>query len=319
MARRRGRPVHGWLVLDKPRGMTATQATAAVRRRFDAAKAGHAGTLDPLATGVLPIALGEATKTVPYAMAAPKTYRFAVRWGEARDTDDAEGAVTATADARPGEAAIRAALPGFVGTIMQAPPAFSAIKVAGERAYDLARAGAPPALAPRPVEIRSLDLIGRPDADRAEFRVVSGKGMYVRSLARDLAQVLGTLGFVEELRRERVGPFDEARAFPLAKLDEIGHKPGPSGAVSDDPAALLLALLSPIETALDDIPALALSGREADRLRQGRPVPVLRSDNRAVVETVAEGATLFARSESGPIGLVRWDGALAHPLRLFNL
>jgi tRNA pseudouridine55 synthase len=318
MARRkRGRPVHGWLVLDKPAGVTATRATGIVRRLFDAQKAGHAGTLDPLATGVLPIALGEATKTVPYVMEGRKVYRFTATWGEFRDTDDADGRVIGTSPERPGEAAIRAALPALTGFIEQRPPAFSAIKVEGERAYDLARAGEALDLAPRRVAVHALELLGCPDPDHAAFRAVCGKGVYVRSLVRDLARALGTAGHVSALRREAVGSFTAAQAVPLAKLEEMSHIPAASG--TSGPADALLALLLPIETALDDIPALALTGREADRLRQGRPVPVLRSDNRRVVDVLAEGATLYAMAEGKPVGLLTWDGALAHPLRLFNL
>ena len=318
MARRkRGRPISGWLVLDKPEGITATRATGTVRRLFDAQKAGHAGTLDPLASGILPIALGEATKTVPYALDGRKTYRFTAAWGEARETDDREGRIVAESPARPDAAAIRAVLPRFVGVIEQRPPAYSAIKVDGERAYDLARAGETVELAARPVVIHSLELLGLPDRDHAEFRAVCGRGVYIRSLARDLAVVLGTVGHVSALRREGVGPFTLAHAVPLAKLEEMSHIPDPSGAVG--PAVSLLALLRPIETALDDIPALALTGREADRLKQGRPVPVLRSDNRKVVDALAEGATLYAMAEGKPVALLTWDGALAHPLRLFNL
>ena len=309
--------MHGWLVLDKPEGTTATRATGAVRRLFDAQKAGHAGTLDPLASGVLPIALGEATKTVPYAMEGRKIYRFTAAWGEARDTDDREGRITATSAARPGAAAIRAALPRFTGVIEQRPPAYSAIKVAGERAYDLARAGERVELASRQVVVHTLEFLGAPDPDRGEFRAVCGKGVYIRSLVRDLAQALGTVGHVASLRREGVGPFTLAHAVPLAKLEEMGHIASSSGAAS--PADSLLALLRPIETALDDIPALALTGREAHRLKQGRPVPVLRSDNRKVVDALAEGATLYAMAEGKPVALLTWDGALAHPLRLFNL
>ncbi len=318
MARkRRGRPVSGWLVLDKPEGVTATRATGMVRRIFDAQKAGHAGTLDPLASGILPIALGEATKTVPYALDGLKTYSFTAAWGEARATDDREGEVTATSPARPDEAAIRAVLPRFVGVIEQRPPAYSAIKVEGERAYHLARAGEAVELPPRQVVVHSLELLGIPGRDHAEFRAVCGKGVYIRSLVRDLASALGTVGHVSALRREGVGPFTLAHAVPLAKLEEMSHIPNSSGA--SGPADLLLALLRPIETALDDIPALALTGREADRLKQGRPVPVLRSDNRKVVDALAEGATLYAMAEGKPVALLTWDGALAHPLRLFNL
>jgi tRNA pseudouridine55 synthase len=315
--RKRGRAISGWLVLDKPEGVTATRATGTVRRLFDAQKAGHAGTLDPLASGILPIALGEATKTVPYALDGRKIYRFTAAWGEARETDDREGRVIAESPARPDAAAIRAVLPRFVGVIEQRPPAYSAIKVEGERAYDLARAGGAVELTARSVVVHSLELLGLPDRDHAEFRAVCGKGVYIRSLARDLAVALGTVGHVSALRREGVGPFTLAHAVPLAKLEEMSHSPDPSGAVG--PAVSLLALLRPIETALDDIPALALTGREADRLKQGRPVPVLRSDNRKVVDALAKGATLYAMAEGKPVALLTWDGALAHPLRLFNL
>ncbi len=297
--------------------MTATRATGAVRRLFDAQKAGHAGTLDPLASGVLPIALGEATKTVAFAMEGRKTYRFTAAWGEARETDDREGRVTAASPVRPDAAAIRSVLPRFTGVIEQRPPAFSAIKVEGERAYDLARAGEAVELASRRVIVHSLEFLGAPDPDHAEFRAVCGKGVYIRSLVRDLAQALGTVGHVAALRREGVGPFGLSQAVPLAKLEEISHNALSSGALG--PADSLLALLRPIETALDDIPALALTGREADRLKQGRPVPVLRSDNRKVVDALAEGATLYAMAEGKPVALLTWDGALAHPLRLFNL
>jgi tRNA pseudouridine55 synthase len=315
--RRRGRPVSGWLVLDKPAGVTATRATGTVRRLFDAQKAGHAGTLDPLASGILPIALGEATKTVPYALEGRKTYRFTAAWGEARATDDREGPVVAESPVRPGEAAIRAALPRFTGVVEQRPPAYSAIKVEGERAYHLARAGEAVELAARQVVVHGFELLGVPDPGHAEFRAVCGKGVYIRSLVRDLALALGTVGHVSALRREAVGPFTLAHAVPLAKLEEMSHSSGPSGA--GGPADSLLALLRPIETALDDIPALALTESEADRLKQGRPVPVLRSDNRKVVDALAEGATLYAMAEGKPVALLTWDGALAHPLRLFNL
>ncbi len=316
---RRGRSVHGWLVLDKPVGLSATAATSAVKRLFGAAKAGHAGTLDPLASGVLPIALGEATKTSPYLVDAEKVYRFTVRWGEARDTDDTEGRITATSARRPAPGEIRAALPQFMGSIAQRPPSFSAIKLAGQRAYRLARAGAPAELAARPVTVHRLELLAAPDRDHAELRVECAKGVYVRSLARDLAIALGTVGHVMALRRERSGPFAERDAISLARLAELGHSLASGGAVSNGPADVLLACLRPIEAALDDIPALVLDGREADRLRQGRPVPVLRSDSRRIVAAAAEGATLLAAADGKPVGLIRWDGALAHPLRLFNL
>jgi tRNA pseudouridine55 synthase len=254
---------------------------------------------------------------VPYALEGRKTYGFTAAWGQARETDDREGRVVAESSLRPDAAAIRSVLPRFVGVIEQRPPAFSAIKVEGERAYDLARAGEAVELAVRRVFVHSLELLSMPDRDHAVFRAVCGKGVYVRSLVRDLALALGTVGHVSVLRREAVGPFTLSEAVPLAKLEEMSHIPDPSGA--SGPAVSLLALLRPIETALDDIPALALTGREADRLKQGRPVPVLRSDNRKVVDALAEGATLYAMAEGKPVALLTWDGALAHPLRLFNL
>src|ERR1700761_3711552 len=215
----RGGPLDGWLIIDKPPELTSTDVVNRVRRAFDAQKAGHGGTLDPLATGVLPIAFGAATKTVPYVMDGTKLYRFTLRFGEARDTDDADGQVTATADVRPTDAEINAALGKFRGDIMQVPPAYSAVKVAGERAYDMAREGRAPVLAPRPARVDRLVLGDRPDPDHAVFEVASGKGVYMRSLARDLAQACGTLGHVAALRRLRVGPFLEDQAIPLDKCE----------------------------------------------------------------------------------------------------
>jgi tRNA pseudouridine55 synthase len=261
---KRGRKLDGWLILDKPQGITSTQAVNKVKRALDAQKAGHGGTLDPLATGILPIALGAATKTVPYVMDGTKLYHFTIRFGEARDTDDAEGAITATSDARPTDAAIRAALPALTGAIMQIPPAFSAIKVDGERAYDLARAGAPPELAARPAQVDRFELIGRPDADTAEFEVASGKGVYMRALARDLARACGALGHITVLRRLRVGPFNLNMAVPLDKILDPAHTP-----------ATLLSFLQPLETALDDIPALALNAAEAHALAQGQAISLV--------------------------------------------
>ncbi len=222
MRHRRGTPIHGWLAIDKPEGLTSAQVVGRVRRITNAAKLGHGGTLDPLATGVLPIALGEATKTVAYVMDGAKTYRFTVRWGEKRDTDDTEGRVTAMSDVRPAAAAIRAALAAFTGEIAQVPPAYSALKIDGERAYKLARAEQEVRLAPRPVRIDSLALVSVDDADHATFQVDCGKGTYVRALARDLAAALGTLGAVSRLRRLRVGPFEEAGATTLETLEADG-------------------------------------------------------------------------------------------------
>src|SRR4051794_14603355 len=216
--------VHGWVVLDKPIGMTSTHAVAVIKRLFTARRAGHAGTLDPLASGLLPIALGEATKTVPFVMDGRKTYRFAVRWGEERDTDDAEGRVVATSDARPSPEQVRALLPRFTGTIAQVPPRFSAIKIDGERAYDLARGGEVVELAERPVEIHRLELIEAPDADHAVLAAECGKGTYVRALARDMGRLLGCCGHVVALRRTMVGPFAEANMIPLERLDSLCHR-----------------------------------------------------------------------------------------------
>ena len=260
----RGRPIDGWIILDKPQGITSAHAVARIKRILDATKVGHGGTLDPLATGLLPIALGAATKTVPYIMDGTKLYRFTLKFGEARDSDDADGAITATSDARPDDAAIRAALPAFRGSIMQIPPAFSAIKVNGERAYDLARQGAPPALAARPAQIDRFELVERLDADHALFEVMSGKGVYMRALARDLALALGTMGHIATLRRLRVGPFTIDRAITLDKLTEIGH---------DAPADP--NLLWSVSTALDDIPALALAAEEVADLKQGLAVSLV--------------------------------------------
>src|SRR5579875_2055472 len=261
MRKRKGRPLDGWLIIDKPPGMTSTDVVNRVKRAFQAQKAGHGGTLDPLATGVLPVAFGAATKTVPYIMDGTKLYRFTLRLGEARDTDDADGQVTEEHPHRPDDAALRAALPPFLGDIMQIPPAFSAVKVAGERAYDMAREGRAPELAPRAARVDRFLLVDRPDADHAVFEVQSGKGVYMRSLARDLARAAGTVGHVAALRRLRVGPFLEAHAIPLDSVLR-GEDTPPA---SPD-------LLLPVATALADIPALALTEVEAGALLHGQPL-----------------------------------------------
>ena len=262
--RRRGRPVNGWVVLDKPADLTSTQAVSRVRRLLDARKAGHAGTLDPMATGVLPIALGEATKTVSYAMNGAKRYRFAIAFGEARDSDDSEGRVVATSAVRPDRDQVAAVLPRFTGEIEQVPPAFSAIKIAGERAYDLAREGAAVALAPRRIRIDALSIVAQPDGDHIVLEAVSGKGAYMRGLARDIARALGTVGHLSALRRLSVGAFTLDDAVTLPQLEEFVD-----GGRGDD------ALL-PLETPLDDIPAVALSDGEAHRMRSGQPVALLK-------------------------------------------
>ncbi len=304
MARRKGLPVHGWLIFDKPQGMTSTQAVTRVRRLFEAEKAGHAGTLDPLATGVLPIAFGEATKTVPYAVEGAKEYRFTIRFGAETDTDDAEGKVVASSDRRPSRAEIEAGLGEFTGEIEQVPPRYSAVRVDGARAYDLARDEEDFELKPRRVSIARLALVAHPDQDRCVLEARCGKGTYVRAIARDLGRALGTLGHVEVLRRTRVGPFDEARAVPLAKLEALAESGGHEA---------LLTALEPVETALGDIPALALSGADADRLRRGQAV-LLRGRDAPIVE-----GTVYATSRGKLVALGEMDKGELKPRRIFNL
>jgi tRNA pseudouridine55 synthase len=310
MARkRRGRPIHGWVSIDKPAGMTSAHVVARVRGLLGAEKAGHGGTLDPLATGVLPIALGEATKTVGWVMDGAKAYRFTVRWGEARTTDDAEGAVIETSPMRPTEAAIHAVLPRFTGDIDQVPPAFSAIKLDGRRAYDLARADQAVEIPPRQVRIDEIRLAGMPDPDHAVFEVRCGKGAYMRSLARDLARALGTVGHIVQLRRTAVGRFAESQAISLDKLASLMH--------SAPPSAYLLA----VETALDDIPALALNAAQADHLRHGRPVRVQGPEGRRFVEVgdLADGDVLCAMAEGRPVALARLEQGEIRPMRVLNV
>ena len=303
--RKRGRALDGWLIVDKPAGLTSTDVVNRVRRWFDAQKAGHGGTLDPLATGLLPVAFGAATKTVPYVMDGTKIYRFSLRFGEARDTDDAEGAVTAATEARPTDAQIAAALPAFRGDIMQVPPIYSAIKVAGERAYDLAREGRAPVLEARPARVDRFELIGRPDADTAEFEVQSGKGVYMRSLARDLAVACGTLGHVAALRRLRVGPFAEADAIPLARLQRAEDAP------PCDPALLL-----PVATALADIPALPLTAAEAAELAHGQPISLVALLGRIPPAADPAGGLARAMAGSRVIGLCRLQDGMLKPERM---
>ena len=303
--------MHGWLAVDKDIGVTSNQVVGRVRRLFDAQKAGHAGTLDPLATGVLPIALGEATKTVSYVMNGAKSYRFTARFGEARATDDLEGEVTATSDVRPSDEEIAAVLPAFTGRISQVPPVYSAIKIDGERSYKKARAGEGVLPAARDVDVRRFALVGRPDADHAVFEVDCGKGTYIRSLARDIAVALGTVAYVSELRRTAVGPFAEADAISLDKLEE--------SVVCAAPQVHLL----PVATALDDIPALALTETQADYLRHGRAVRA-RSGSRLFVDAdqfgaLSDGILLCAMFRGIPVALARLDGEEIRPLRVLNL
>ena len=305
--KRRGRAIHGWMVIDKPAGMTSAAVVGKARRLTDAAKVGHGGTLDPLATGVLPLAFGEATKTVAWAMDGAKVYRFTVRWGEARATDDAEGAVSASSDARPTIEEIESVLPRFVGEIEQVPPTYSAVKVGGRRAYALARDNQPVNLEPRPVVIHRLALIGVPDIDHAEFEAESGKGAYMRSLARDLAVAVGTVGHIEKLRRTRVGPFSEEGAISLEKLAALGH------------SAPLADYLLPVETALDGIPALVLTVAEARRLQRGQPLPVLPVASRSPLTDIAQGAVVCAMAEGRLVALARIMGGEIRPLRVLNV
>jgi tRNA pseudouridine55 synthase len=305
-AKRQKRDVHGWVVLDKPVAMSSTHAVSVIKHLFAARRAGHAGTLDPLASGCLPIALGEATKTVPFVVDGQKSYRFTIRWGEERDTDDAEGRVVAASDQRPERSAIERLLPRFTGTIEQVPPRFSAVKLEGERAYDLARDGEIVELAPRTVEIHRLDLLGSPDPDHAILAAECGKGTYVRSLARDLGRLLGVFGHVCSLRRDRVGPFGEDDMIPLEQVRSLCHRAAAGEGHFAD------ALL-PVETALDDIPALAVSPADAARLQRGQAVLLRGRDApmvRGVVQ-VASGGQLIAIAEVERGEIV--------PRRVFNL
>jgi tRNA pseudouridine55 synthase len=305
MRKRRGRPLDGWLIIDKPPGLTSTDVVNRVKRAFDAQKAGHGGTLDPLATGVLPIAFGHATKTVPYVMDGTKVYRFTLRLGEARDTDDADGQVTATSLVRPTDDELRAAVPPFVGDIMQVPPAYSAIKVAGERAYDMAREGRAPDLPPRPARVDRFELLDRPDADHAVFEVQSGKGVYMRSLARDLAQACGTLGHIAALRRLRVGPFTAEQSIPL---DNCGPRPDMSRASPD--------LLLPVVTALADIPALALTEAEAFGVLNGQAISLIDLMGRIPATARPDGGLARAMAGERVIGLCRLEDGWLKPERL---
>ena len=299
MARRKkGRDISGWLVVDKPAGPTSTAVVNKVRWAFDAKKAGHAGTLDPDATGLLAIALGEATKTVPFVTDALKGYDFTVRFGIATKTDDAEGEVTATSAVRPGDDEIRAALPAFTGDILQVPPAFSAVKIDGERAYALARAGEAVEIEARPLHVESLELLARPDADHAELRMVCGKGGYVRAIARDLGEALGCLGHVVTLRRTWAGPFDLEDAVRLDEVERLAH------------TSELDELLLPIETGLADLPELPATAEGAARLRNGNPGMVIASD-------AEYGELAWASYQGEPVAVGTYRAGELHPTRVF--
>ena len=309
MARKkRGDPVHGWVNLDKPVELGSTEAVSRIRRLFNAQKAGHAGTLDPLASGVLPIALGEATKTVPFLMDAQKVYRFTVRWGVSTASVDREGEVTARSDVRPSVEAVRAALPAFSGEIQQVPPIFSAIRVDGQRAYDLAREGVEVELKARPVTIHEIAVSNAPDADHVEITARTGKGVYVRSLARDLAVMLGAEGHVSALRRERVGPFTAENAVTLEMLEDLAYR-----------GAALEGLL-PVATALDDIPDLAVTGSDAFSLRQGRPIVLLPRQVETLKDRLKSGSRTVSAFEDGTlVALCQMRAGRLEPDRVFNL
>ncbi|MGE4279012.1 MAG: tRNA pseudouridine(55) synthase TruB [Magnetospirillum sp.] len=308
MARKRkGIPIDGWLAIDKPVGIGSTNVVAMVRRTLNAAKVGHGGTLDPLASGILPIALGEATKTVQWVMDGAKTYHFTICFGQARTTDDLEGEVCATSDVRPDADAIRAVLPRFTGAISQVPPIYSAIKVDGERAYDLARAGEEVELKARTVTIHRLELVSMPDADHAQFEVLCGKGTYVRSLARDISQALGSVGHVTVLRRVACGRFTLENAISLDNFMSLGQLPA------------LRAYLLPIETALDDIPALALTAAEARRLQNGQVLSVSRLEGRGQVPDDASDLVVRAMDGSRLVALARIDRDEVRSVRVLNL
>lgn len=302
--KRKGLPINGWLVIDKPEGMTSTQAVAMVKRLTNAQKVGHGGTLDPLATGVLPIAMGEATKTVAWIMDSHKSYAFTIRLGEARDTDDSTGVVVRSSETRPGDAEIRAALDGFIGHIKQRPPDYAAVKIAGERAYDIARRGDEVVLEPREVRVDELSLVDRPDADRARFHMVCGKGAYVRAIARDLGEALGCYAHVVALRRTEVGAFSAADAVTPDAL---------AGIVENE---TLPQVLVPVATALAGIPALAVTEPQAIRLRAGQPIRVSPA---LVAGEVAADGTVRAMRSGQIVALARIEGADLSPLRVFHL
>ena len=315
MARRKkGRPVSGWLILDKPYDLGSTEAVSKLRWFAGAQKAGHAGTLDPLATGLLPIAFGEATKTVPYVQDGLKTYRFTARWGEARDTDDTEGKAIGHSDVRPERAAIEAVLPRFTGTIRQRPPAFSAIKVQGERAYDLARDGEAVELAEREVEAHELRLL-RADRDEAEFEAVTGKGTYVRSIVRDMAEALGTLGHVGSLRRTRVGPFGED---DMVSFEAVTGRPGDVRLAPEDrdEARFDAALIGTHEAFREEAQAIVDQG-QVHRLTHGQEALLNPQDAKAVRgDEAGEIEPVLATHGGEAVAICRLDGLKLRPIKV---
>ena len=303
--KKRGKPVHGWVVFDKPLNMSSTQAVGKIRWLFDAEKAGHGGTLDPLATGLLPIALGEATKTVQWAMDGRKTYQFRIQWGAETETDDLEGAITSQSDLRPAQDSIESILKNFLGEITQIPPIYSALKIDGERAYDLARAGEKPEMTPRLVMIEELRLLDASNPEFADFETVCGKGTYIRALARDIGRALGCLGHLTLLRRTQVGSFAEKDMISLEKLEELRHRP-------DHDTALKGALRS-IVTVLDGIPALAVMDQDAAKLRQGQSV-LLRGANAPI-----NCEAVLVNHDGRPLGICEISQGSLKTKRLFNL
>ncbi|MGB9164811.1 MAG: tRNA pseudouridine(55) synthase TruB [Rhodomicrobium sp.] len=305
MARRKGNDINGWLILDKPQGLTSNQALGRLKRLYNPKKVGHAGTLDPLATGVLPIAFGEATKTVAHVVDCEKTYDFTIRWGVETDSDDAEGQPVRTSGERPSREAIEAALPAFIGDIMQVPPCYSAIKVDGERAYDLARDGDAVELTPRPVSVYELDIEEPISPELTRLICACGKGTYVRSIARDLGRALGCYGHIAALRRTSVGPFDEENAISLEKLEQFSNS-------ADGYSALMGAIL-PVETALDGIPALAISGDDAARLKRGQSI-LIRGGNAPILK-----GPIYATSRGLLVAIGEVERGEMHPIRVFNI
>jgi tRNA pseudouridine55 synthase len=305
MARRRGNDIHGWLALDKPQGLTSNQALSRLKRLYNPKKVGHAGTLDPLATGVLPIAFGEATKTVAHVVDCEKSYDFTIRWGIEMDTDDAEGKVVRESDLRPSREAVEAALQGFIGDIMQVPPCYSAIKVEGERAYDLARDGETVELQPRLVSVYELDIAETISPDLTRLVCDCGKGTYVRAIARDLGRALGCYGHIAALRRTSVGAFSEENAISLEKLEEFGN--------SADGQDALMSAIGPVETALDGIPALAVSGEDAARLKRGQSI-LIRGANTPILK-----GPVYATSRGVLVAIGEAERGEMHPIRVFNI
>lgn len=308
MARKRkGDPVHGWLVIDKPLNMSSAKAVYYAKNYLNAAKVGHGGTLDPMASGVLPLAFGEATKTLSYAVNKTKKYKFTIRWGEARDTDDLEGNIIGTSDKRPGVSAIQNILKRFIGEVNQVPPAYSAVKISGQRAYKLARAGNDVILKPRPVFIEDLTLMNILSTEEACFQLCCGKGVYVRSLARDLARALGTVGCVSNLRRTQVGNFLEKDAISLDQLKILGHK--------EAAASKLL----PVETVLDDIPALVLTEEEAKIVKNGIAIPLIQLAKSKQALRIGVATPFYTICQGKIISLAKIESGRVTPYRVLNL